>query len=73
MRPSSPAACVPPHVYPLAPGDQVIRYVNGHAFFCTVISVERDQKIRVSCQQWPHGYSAVVDQHDLTPVNYITP
>jgi hypothetical protein len=60
-------------VFPLAPGDQVIRYVNGQPFFCTVISVERDQKIRVSCQQWPSGYSAMVDQTDLTALNYRGP
>lgn len=66
---------IPSHtpVTRLAPGDQVIRYVSGQIFFCTVIGVESDQKIRVSCQQWPSGYSALVDQRDLTVVNYITP
>jgi hypothetical protein len=73
MRRSSSAALAASQARLLAPGDQVIRYVNGQTFFCMVVSVERDQKIRVSCQLWPSGYTAIVDQRDLTIINYITP
>lgn len=50
---------------PFSPGDHVVRYLHGQPFFCTVISVEPDQKIRVSCAQWPAGYSALVASHEV--------
>ncbi len=73
MHTPSRVARVPSQIYLLAPGDHVIRYVNGEPFLCTVISVEPDQKIRVSREQWPSGYTAIVDQSDLAIVNYATP
>jgi len=73
MTSSSHTAFVPPQALPLAPGDQVVRYINGQPSFCTVISVERNQKIRVSCQLWSTHGTALVDQRDLVPINYITP
>jgi hypothetical protein len=56
-----------------APGDQVIRYVNGEPCFCTVISVEDTDRIRVSCASWPSGYSALVRPQDVVLVGYVTP
>ena len=50
---------------PFSPGDQVVRYVDGQPYFCTVIGVEPDQKIRVNCRQWPAGYSALVAPQQL--------
>jgi hypothetical protein len=50
---------------PFSPGDQVVRYVDGRPYFCTVIGIEADQKIRVSCLQWPAGYSALVAPQQL--------
>ena len=52
----------------LAPGDQVIWYVDGKAFFCTVIEVQADLFVRVRCQCWPNGYSAVVKAYELALV-----
>jgi hypothetical protein len=52
-----------------APGDQVIRYVDGQAFFCTVVQVEQDDQVRVSCNQWPSGYSALVRPQDVALVS----
>ena len=56
-----------------APGDQVIRYVNGEPCFCTVISVEDPERIRVSCASWPSGYSALVRPQDVVLVGYTVP
>jgi hypothetical protein len=53
-----------------APGDQVLRYVNGEPFFCTVISIEDQERIRVSCSSWPSGYSALVRPQDVVLVGY---
>ncbi len=52
-----------------APGDQVIRYMNGQAFFCTVVQVEQDDRVRVSCNLWPSGYSALVRPQDVALVS----
>jgi hypothetical protein len=57
----------------LAPGDQVMCYVSGRPFFCMVIGIELNHKVRIASQQWPSDQSAVVDQHDLAPINYIIP
>ena len=51
-----------------APGDQVIRYIDGKPYICTVVEVEADGHVRVSCNQWPNGYSAVVKPQDVTLV-----
>ena len=59
-----PQTSLPPRSF--SPGDQVVRYVDGQPFVCTVIGVEADQKVRVSCIQWPAGYSAPVAPHELT-------
>lgn len=59
--------------YIFAPGDQVVRYVNGEPFFCTVISVEDRERIRVSCASWPSGYSALVRPQDVVLVGYTNP
>jgi hypothetical protein len=50
-----------------APGDQVIRYVDGQPFFCTVVQIEQDERVRVSCNLWPSGYSALV-VHTMWPL-----
>ncbi len=52
----------------LAPGDQVIRYSGGEAFFCTVIQVDENGAVRVSCRQWPCGYTALVKPEYLVLV-----
>jgi hypothetical protein len=52
-----------------APGDQVIRYIDGGAFFCTVVQVETDEQVRVSCNLWPSGYSALVNPQDVALVS----
>jgi|WetSurMetagenome_2_1015567.scaffolds.fasta_scaffold1712561_1 hypothetical protein len=52
-----------------APGDQVIRYVNGQPYFCTVVQVEQDEQVRVSCNLWPSGYSALVKPQDVALVS----
>jgi hypothetical protein len=59
--------------YIFAPGDQVVRYVNGEPFFCTVINVEDTDRIRVSCASWPSGYSALVRPQDVVLVGYTNP
>lgn len=51
-----------------APGDQVIRYVDGQPFFCTVVEVKPDESVRVSCNLWPSGYSALVKAHEVALV-----
>ncbi len=51
-----------------APGDQVIRYVDGQPFFCTVIEVEPGEQVRVTCQLWPSGYSAIVNSREVALV-----
>ena len=48
-----------------APGDQVIRYVDGQTYICTVIEVPADDVVRVQCHCWPSGYSAVVKAHEV--------
>ena len=48
-----------------APGDQVIRYVDGQAYTCMVIEVPADGTVRVQCHLWPNGYSAVVKAHEV--------
>jgi hypothetical protein len=53
----------------LAPGDQVIRYVNGQPFFCTVVEVQPDESVRVSCNLWPSGYSALVQAQEVALVS----
>jgi hypothetical protein len=53
----------------LAPGDQVIRYVDGQPFFCTIVEVEPDEQVRVSCNLWPSGYSAMVRTQEVTLVS----
>jgi hypothetical protein len=50
---------------PFSPGDQVVRYIDGQPYFCTVIGIEHDQKLRISCLQWPAGYSALVAPHQV--------
>ncbi len=52
----------------LAPGDQVIRYIDGQAFVCTVIEVQADGLVRVRCHLWPCGYSALVKAHEVALV-----
>jgi hypothetical protein len=52
-----------------APGDQVIRYIDGQAFFCTVVQIEPDDQVRVSCHLWPSGYSALVKPQDVALVS----
>jgi hypothetical protein len=52
-----------------APGDQVIRYVNGQPYFCTVVQVEQDDQVRVSCNLWPSGYSALVKPQEVALVS----
>ncbi len=52
-----------------APGDQVIRYVDGQPFFCTVVEVETDERVRVSCNMWPSGYSALVKAQEVALVS----
>jgi hypothetical protein len=52
-----------------APGDQVIRYIDGQAFVCTVVQVEQDERVRVSCNMWPSGYSALVKPQDVALVS----
>jgi len=52
-----------------APGDQVIRYIGGQAFFCTVVQVEQDDRVRVSCNLWPSGYSALVKPQEVALVS----
>lgn len=52
-----------------APGDQVIRYVNGQPYFCTVVQVEQDAQVRVSCNLWPSGYSALVKPQEVALVS----
>ncbi len=54
-----------------APGDQVIRYVDGQAFFCTVVQIEQDQRVRVSCNLWPSGYSALVRPQEVALVSRV--
>jgi hypothetical protein len=55
----------PPMLVAFAPGDQVIRYVDGQAFVCTVIEVQAEAVMRVQCHLWPSGYSAVVKAHEV--------
>ena len=52
-----------------APGDQVIRYIDGQPFFCTVVQIEQDERVRVSCNMWPSGYSALVKPQDVALVS----
>ena len=52
-----------------APGDQVIRYVDGQPFFCTVVEVQLDENVRACCNLWPSGYSALVNAHEVTLVS----
>jgi hypothetical protein len=52
-----------------APGDQVIRYIDGQPFFCTVVQIEQDERVRVSCNLWPSGYSALVKPQDVALVS----
>ena len=52
-----------------APGDQVIRYVDGQPFFCTVVEVKPDESVRVSCNLWPSGYSALVKAQEVALVS----
>jgi hypothetical protein len=51
-----------------APGDQVVRYSGGQPFFCTVIAIEPDDCLRVSCSLWPSGYSAQVTAQEVALV-----
>lgn len=53
----------------LAPGDQVLRYVGGQPFFCTVVEVEAGDRVRVRCNLWPAGYSALVTAQDVALVS----
>ncbi len=55
---------------PYAPGDQVIRYIDGQPFLCTVIEVEPDERVRVSCNLWPRGYSAVLRSQEVALVSH---
>jgi hypothetical protein len=52
-----------------APGDQVIRYIDGKPFVCTVVEVEEDDHVRVACNMWPSGYSAVVKPQEVALVS----
>jgi hypothetical protein len=52
-----------------APGDLVIRYVGGQPFFCTVVEVQIDENVRVSCNLWPSGYNALVKAQEVTLVS----
>jgi hypothetical protein len=53
----------------LAPGDQVLRYVGGQPFFCTVVGIEGGGRVSVSCNLWPTGYSALVTVQDVALVS----
>jgi hypothetical protein len=57
--------------FTFAPGDQVIRYVDGQPYFCTVVQVEQDARVRVSCNLWPSGYSALVKPQDVALVSRV--
>ncbi len=52
-----------------APGDQVVRYSSGQPYFCTVIEVEPDDSLRVSCPLWPSGYCALVQAREVALVS----
>ncbi len=43
-----------------APGDQVIRYVQGVAMPCVVVVVIDEEKILIRAECWPMGYTALV-------------
>ena len=53
-----------------APGDHVIRYIDGQPFFCTVFEIEPDERVRVSCSLWPKGYSAVINSQEVALVSH---
>jgi hypothetical protein len=52
-----------------ASGDHVLRYVDGQPFFCTVVDIESDERVRVACDLWPTGYSAIVKARDVALVS----
>jgi len=56
-----------------APGDLVIRYMNGEPFVCMVVGVEGADQLRVTCKSWPSGYNALVPARDVVRLAYPNP
>jgi hypothetical protein len=56
---------VVPPATALAPGDQVVRYVNGKPLYCTVVTVIKDSQLLIKAEAWPTGYSAPVGMRDV--------
>ena len=52
----------------LAPGDQVVRYVDGRPIPCTVVMVLDEERILIKADQWPAGYLAPVRTNDVVLV-----
>ncbi len=65
------------HLSPLAatafaPGDQVVRYVNGGLFCCTVIVVTDETQLLVRVDQWPAGYTGPVCTIDVALLSHLS-
>ena len=52
------------------PGD-LVTTVTGYPVLYEVLSVDRDDQLRVRGVNWAAGYSAVVSPHDIRPVTSI--
>ncbi len=53
-----------------APGDQVVRYVNGKPLYCTVVIVMDETQLLIRVDQWPAGYTAPVRTSDVALVSH---
>jgi len=57
---------------PFAPGDQVVRYVNGKPLYCTVIVVVDETQILITADTWPAGYTAPVRASEVALVAHLS-
>ncbi len=55
----------PTNPCPFAPGDQVIRYVQGVPMPCVVVVVIDEEKILIRADCWPMGYTAPVHASEV--------
>ncbi len=53
-----------------APGDRVIRYVDGKPLCCTVIMVMDEKQLLIRVDQPPAGYTAPVRSSDVALVSH---
>jgi hypothetical protein len=54
----------------LAPGDEVARYVGGKPIYCTVVEVVDEDQVVIEAEMWPAGYTALVQNHDVSLVSH---